>query len=297
MPSEADIARLAHAQHGNVAFTQLGGLGFTPDAIRHRAVSGRLVRRYRGVYAWGYLRTDFLSRASAARLAAGTRSCLAGTAAAAVYRALPEPSGPIHLTRPTRADERHGMVVHEVRLDPAEVWWRQNLPMTSPARTLLDLAESESERTLTRAFNEFQILKLLTRSQLERALPRFDGRRGVSSLRGLLGEDLGATRSVLEDLFVPLMQQANLPCPSLNAAVLGLEVDALWPAERVIVELDGRRFHDTDPRFESDRARDAQLVARGYVVLRFTHRRLKREPFAVIAELAAALSQRSPIAA
>ena len=97
---------------------------------------------------------------------------------------------------------------------------------------------------------------------------------------------------MLEDLFVSLVTGAGLPRPVLNALVLGVEVDVLFPRERVIVELDGRRFHDTDQRFEADRARDARLVAAGYVVLRFTYRRLREEPLAVIAELAAALSRR-----
>lgn len=295
MPSDADIARLAQGQYGNVATWQLRGRGFSMEAIRHRADTGRLVRRYRGVYAFGYERKDFLSRASAAQLAAGRSACLAGTAAAAVYGALSEPAGPVHLIRPTHARARPGMVVREVRLDAAEVWFRRNLPVTSPARTLLDLAESAPEQAVVRAYNELQVLELLTRAHLEQALPRWEGQRGVALLKLLVGDDLQPTRSVLEDLFGPLLRQARLPMPSLNAVVLGLEVDALWRAERVIVELDGRRFHDTDQRFESDRARDARLVAAGYVVLRFTYRRLKREPFAVIAELSAALSQRAAL--
>jgi uncharacterized protein DUF559 len=293
VPSDAKIAGLAGSQHGNVASWQLRRLGFSREAIRHRANSGRLVRRYRGVYGWGYLRTDFLSRASAAHLAAGLHSCLAGSAAAGVYRALPEPSGPVQLVRPTRARRRDGLLIHEEPLEPADVWRRHNLPLTSPVRTLLDLAETEEEPTVIRAYNEFQVLQLLTRGQVERALRHFNGRKGLGVLKRMIDGDLGVTRSALEDVFVPLIRQSGLPLPALNARVRGKLVDAFWESERVIVELDGRRFHDTDAGFESDRARDARLAAAGYVVLRFTHRRLEREPFAVIAELAAALSQRA----
>ena len=291
MPSDAEIGRLAARQHGNVARWQLRALGFSGDAIRHRVDCGRLARRHQGVFAWGYLRTDLLSRASAAHLAAGRRSVLTGVSAAAVYGALQDPGGPIHLTRPTSADRRDGLVVHKG--DPGDVWRRHDLPLTSPVRTLFDLADTAGDATLARAYNELQVLRLLTRAQVLEALPGFNGRRGLSVVRRLVDDGLAPTRSALEDVFVPLVRQAALPLPVLNAHLLGLEVDALWPAERVIVELDGRRFHDTDSRFESDRARDARLVAAGHVVLRFTHRRLRSEPFACIAELSAALTIRA----
>jgi very-short-patch-repair endonuclease len=82
--------------------------------------------------------------------------------------------------------------------------------------------------------------------------------------------------------------------PRTNTHVAGFFPDALWPEQRVIVELDGRRWHDSPTRFERDRARVARLVAAGYVVLHFTWRRLTREPMAVIAELSAALARHDP---
>ena len=111
-------------------------------------------------------------------------------------------------------------------------------------------------------------------------------------VKALVGDDLGATRSVLEDVFLPLVRAAALPRPGVNVRVAGLLVDACWHAAKVIVELDGRRYQDTDSRFESDRRRDAALAAAGYVVLRFTHRRLRDEPLACVAELSAVLSRR-----
>lgn len=291
VPSDTDIARLAGRQHGNVAYRQLTALGFSRDAIRHRVARERLVRRHRGVYAWGLPREDLLSRACAGQLAAGPRSVLSGPSAAAVYGALPAPAGPIHLTCPSRARDRDGIVIHEG--DPGDVWRRRDLPLTSPVRTVFDLADMEGESTVTRVYNELQVLRLLTREQVLEALPGFNGRRGLSVVKRLVDGGLAPTRSVLEDLFVPLVRQAALPLPVLNARLLGMEVDALWPGERVIVELDGRRFHDTDSRFESDRARDARLVAAGHAVLRFTYRRLSREPFACVAELSAALTVRA----
>jgi very-short-patch-repair endonuclease len=89
-----------------------------------------------------------------------------------------------------------------------------------------------------------------------------------------------------------LLRRAGLPLPRTQARMLGYTVDFLWPAERVVVEVDGFGPHRTRMRFETDRARDAALLAAGYRVLRFTWRQLLHEPELVIARVAAVLSQR-----
>jgi very-short-patch-repair endonuclease len=93
--------------------------------------------------------------------------------------------------------------------------------------------------------------------------------------------ELLETRSELERQFVELCREANLPLPALNTAVAGHEVDALWPRQRLIVELDGYAFHRTRAAFERDRTRDSELQLAGYRVLRITSRRLDCERAAV----------------
>jgi very-short-patch-repair endonuclease len=294
---DSQIARLAETQRGNVTLRQLRELGLSREAVRHRRRTGRLVKRHRGVYAWGTPPTDWLSRAHAGHLAAGFGSTLCGTACAATLGALPPPAGPIHLIRPTSRGAHPGLIIHREELPPSDRGRCHGLPVTSPARLMLDLAATEPRQVVDRVYNELQVLRLLTGRQLAERLPGWGGRRGIGVLRELVGDDLGATRSVLEDLFLPMVRRADLPVPRINELVEGWLVDAVWREQRVIVELDGRRFHDTDPRFQSDRARSNALAARGWVVLRFTYRRLKREPYACIAELAAVLSQRPALAA
>ena len=100
------------------------------------------------------------------------------------------------------------------------------------------------------------------------------------------------TRSEGERRLKALCKAAGLPLPQMNARVAGWEVDAFWPAQRVVVEVDGYKYHRTRRRFESDRRKDAALQAAGYRVVRITWRRLTQEPLAVSAQLGALLSLR-----
>jgi len=114
---------------------------------------------------------------------------------------------------------------------------------------------------------------------------RSRGRHGMPALEALLedrSDEPPATRSELERRFLDLCRGARLPAPSVNVLVAGLEVDAVWREERLVVELDGHAFHGTRAAFERDRERDAALQLAGFRVLRITHRRLEREPHAVI---------------
>jgi Protein of unknown function (DUF559) len=161
---------------------------------------------------------------------------------------------------------------------------RDGIPVTTVGRTLLDLAEVVSPIQLRRAFEEADRLELIDIRAIEQLLDRSRGRRGLKPLAALLATHRGPAppiRSELERLFLDLCHRADLPPPTVNAHVEGLEVDALWPEQRLIVELDGYAFHRTRASFEHDRTRDATLQLAGYRVLRVTHRRLEAEPAAV----------------
>jgi very-short-patch-repair endonuclease len=155
------------------------------------------------------------------------------------------------------------------------------------ARTLFDLAEFVDFKRLESAWEEADRLRLLDLRAIERVCERGYGRRALRPTRRLLAEARVATftRSPLEDEFAAFCRQRDLPTPAFNTTVLGFEVDALWPRQRLIVELDGFAYHHHRAAFERDRARDTALQVADYRVLRVTHRRLEQDPASVAHEL------------
>jgi very-short-patch-repair endonuclease len=191
-----------------------------------------------------------------------------------------------------RAHSREGLIAHRVSsLDRADVRRRRGIPVTAPARTLVDLAGCESQLVLENAYAECRRRGLARDAEIRAALARAPRRAGADRLRALLDAGRAAlTRSKAERLLLELIRAAELPEPLANATVSGHMVDLLWPEQRLIVEFDGWETHGRRDSFESDRRRDQRLVATGYRVVRITWRQLEQEPYAVIARLAAALA-------
>ncbi|MEO8690539.1 MAG: DUF559 domain-containing protein, partial [Solirubrobacteraceae bacterium] len=142
--------------------------------------------------------------------------------------------------------------------------------VTTPARTLVDLADVLTDRQLTRAVNEAQVLRLVSAAELTTLLTRYPGRRTSP-----FTPEQGATRSHLEDRFVRWLKHHHLPLPELNQIIAGHEVDAVYRAQHLVIELDSRQFHTTPRAFEHDRDRDADLLTAGFSTLRITDHRLK----------------------
>jgi very-short-patch-repair endonuclease len=163
------------------------------------------------------------------------------------------------------------------------------VPVTTVARTLLDLAEVIDENGLRRAFEEADRLKLLRMPALEQACARAGKRKGLIALRRLIDAARGPvfTRSSLENRFAEFCREhlADLPAPLTNVSILDHEVDAYWPAHRLVVEMDSWEFHSHRAAFESDRARDAVMQAEGYRVIRLTHRQLETEASRITTQL------------
>ena len=150
---------------------------------------------------------------------------------------------------------------------------RDGIPVTSPARTLVDLADVVSRRAVERAFDEAEYLRLDCTG-----LTPIAGRPGLGRLRDVLAHhEAGSTRtrSELEERFLELCAGRGLPAPEVNARLNGHEVDFLWRGAGLVVELDGRAAHDTRRAFERDRMRDAELAVAGQRVVRVTPRRLE----------------------
>ena len=290
MRLEANVVALARREEGIVTSAQLADAGLSPTAIAHRVATGWLVRWHRGVFLVGPLEAP-LSRAKAAVLAVGDGAVLSHHAAAAVWEFLAPRPGPIDVTVPARhARNRPGIRIHRVtRLHHTDNARRHELPVTSPARTLLDLATILTPKELARAVNEAEVQRRVTPHSLNEQFTRYPHHRGVTALKQATTTDPAFTRSEAERRMLELIRAARLPAPEVNVRLAAYEVDLLWRAERLIVEVDGFAFHSSRTAFERDRVRDADLLAAGYRVIRITWRRLTREPQAVFATLAAAL--------
>jgi very-short-patch-repair endonuclease len=226
----------------------------------------------------------------AAVLACGSDALLSHRSAAALWGISSAASPRIDVTVAGRSRRgRPGIALHQVRsLTPDERDRRDGIPVTSVARTMLDLAEVLSTHQLERAFEEADRLRLLDLRAISQVCERRCGHHGIGALRALLSKQLRPvpeTGSELERSFLDLCREAGLPGPAVNVSIAGFEVDAVWPDRRLVVELDGYAFHRTRGAFERDRARDADLQLAGYRVRRVTARRLADEPAAVAAAI------------
>jgi very-short-patch-repair endonuclease len=292
--SEPAIARIAAAQHGVVTRAQLVAAGLSHDAVDHRMAQGRLHPVHRGVYLVGHPVPPQLAKEMAAVLACGKGAVLSHQAAACLWGFGTRGAGEIDITVPSRSyRSRPGIRIHGGRnLDHRDVRRRSQIPLTAPARTLLDLAEAIPSRDLHRAYEEAQRGRLLRPVELGAMLERSPGRHGVSAIRALLDEISGPalTRSEAEALLLELLRAAELSPTGVNVRVGRHEVDLLWRPQRLIVEVDGYAYHASRAAFERDRLRDAELQAAGYRVMRVTWRQITDRPEAVIARVAQALA-------
>jgi very-short-patch-repair endonuclease len=280
---DGELVRLAARQHGVVALGQLLALGFTRSMIRRRMEAERLLWVQPKVYSvLPSLRTP--GRMMAAVLSCGPRAALSHRAAAAVWDLCPWPAGAVDVSVVGSRKPREGVRIH--RLHRIDIVTHDGFPVTSPTRTLVDLAAKEPAPRVERAYEQADRLGLLDADAL---LAECDRRRGSRLLRALVddGREAPPTRSELERALLHLCRDRGLPPPSQNVSLHGVEVDAYWPQYRLVVELDGYEWHRTRRAFEEDRRRDALLATHGIRVLRFTWRQVQRRPREVAEALAA----------
>jgi hypothetical protein len=285
---DAELARLAGRQHGVVATRQLSALGLARGGVAARARAGRLHRVHRGVYAVGHTVLTVNGRRMAAVLAAGPGAVLGHASAAALWDIRPTSATRIDISVRSAGGraKRPGLRIHRTpTLQTDEITAHQGIRVTSPARTLLDLASSLPRRALERALDEAEIRELYDRRALEAVALAHAGEHGARALAEALAQDGDPvlTDSELEEIMLGLCDEQQLERPTPRAWVAGLRVDFLFAASRLVVETDGYRYHRTRRAFERDRERDAILARAGYRTLRFTHRQLTREP-ALVAE-------------
>jgi very-short-patch-repair endonuclease len=261
---------VAERQGGAISTGQLRAVGFGTGAIKLRLRRGRLHPVHRGVYAWGHPHLTWRGRLWAAVLATG--GVLSHRSAAAVWDLRPAPRAN-EVTTLRAGHSRHGITVHRIRLDPSEITRTDDdLPITKPMRTLLDLATTLTPFYLERAVHRAAELRLLDASLVPSQ--RRGARRLRTALQSLEHHKPQLTRSELEERFLKLVFDHDLPRPLTNVRVNGHTVDAYWPHARLIVELDSHEWHLNPQAFETDRRRDIDHVTAGDRVIRLTARRL-----------------------
>jgi very-short-patch-repair endonuclease len=288
------IDLIASRQHGVAERHQLMAAGVPAHAIDHRVRKGRLRSIYRGVYGLGRLRGT-LAGEMAAVLAGGSGALLSHGSAGALWRLLPPrpAKAPVEITTPGRhALSRPGLSTHRVgSIQDDEATSLHGIPITTPARTLLDLAvvlgAHELERALASALRDG-----METQQLVELLARCPTRPGAPTLRRLVGEEnLAFTRSHAEAVFLSILHRGGLPKPETNVRIRGIEVDCLFRAARLIIEIDGFTYHSSPAAKERDNHRDQVLYLAGYDVIRFIWKQLDQQPDRVLAKVAGALAR------
>ncbi len=289
---DAAIAEVAGRQNGNITRPQLLALGLDKHAIAYRVKIGRLYRVFRGVYSVGRRAVTPHERATAAVLACGSGAALSHGSAMTLWGFWRHWDKPFEVT--VVGDRRtKGIRVHRsTTLRWREITTQVGVRATVPARTLLDVSPRLTDRALKRAVNNALNSQWLTEAQLAATLDRHPTLPGTSRIAKLIGHAGTATRSGWEDDFPAFCAEHGLPAPVMGQPFHGYILDALFPVERVIVELDSWHFHKGKIAFESDRERDAVTLANGFVTVRVTEERLDERPDAEAKRLHAILEMR-----
>jgi very-short-patch-repair endonuclease len=287
-PGDRAVADLARRQHGVVARAQLSALGLSRREIERRVARHWLHRVHRGVYAVGHLALTRNGRFMAAVLACGEGAALSHFSAAVLWAILDDRGQSIHVTAERRRRVK-GLMVHEGPLEGERVG-RHGIVVTTPARTIVDLADVVTRRrTLERAIDEADYLRLAWTD----AAPR-RGRKGSGLLASVLAvHEPGTTRTLseFEERFLAFCDPHGFRRPEVNCSIEGYLCDFAWREERIVVETDGGQAHGTRRAKERDPVRDVDLQLAGWRVMRVTWMRLLREPDAVAGQLRQLLTQ------
>jgi len=267
------VAELAARQHGNVTLAQLQQHGLSLGEIRERRKRGWLIRRHREVYAVGHVPRTRESRWLAGVLALGEGAVLGYVPAGALWRMLAG-AAITEVIVPTTAGhpKRDGIVVHRQRLPTSHVTVHRGIPVTTPIRTLLDLASVLTLGALAKAFEQAQVVLHLPPAPLAAEVIARPRQRGNAKLRRLVigAVDPAAVRSVLELRFLRMCASYGIPRPQVNVRIGPWTPDFLWPDRGLVVETDGYDFHRTAAARRRDAVKDDFLRDLGLTVIRLT---------------------------
>jgi very-short-patch-repair endonuclease len=300
------LGPIAAAQEGLVTTTQLRAVGLDDDVVSRWVDEGRLHPVFRTVFAFGRRAVGPRARLRAVVLACGPGTVISHRSAAWLLGLRKNNPVVVDVMCPGQAGRKvDGIRVHIVRYPaPSEVRAAYGIPCTTVARTLVDLAGSNGIEKLREAFEMAATRRVLDIAPVDAVLANGPRRRGAPALRLVLDEwrpvaetaKYSTIRSLFEAKLLPLVAAANLPIPNVNARVRTaeriLEVDLLWPDQRLVLEADSRKHHAIEVAFEEDHKRTRELTAANYEVLRVTWREAEIEPDEVFAVLRARLNAR-----
>jgi hypothetical protein len=283
-PPSAAIGALAEGQHGAVASWQLKDLGVSVKTADSRVRRGHWRRLHRGVYFVGHGPMTIRTRWTAAVLAYGPEARLSHRACAALHGVRRDNRARIDVSVPSKSvRQRRGIEAHAAAsLNERDVTAIDGIPCTTLARTLIDLGEVVSRRAVELTIDAAERERKFDLGDMERALARAKSRRGAAVIRSILDGYHGpAERAPFAEAFLAMVARIGLPDPEAEALVMledgPIHVDFLWRDERIAVELDSRRFHDTTRGLDEDRDRDQQLLLAGFEPFRVTWRHLHAE--------------------
>jgi predicted transcriptional regulator of viral defense system len=291
---DVEVARVAGEQSGIIATRQLKACGVDRDAIRVRVARGQLHPVFHGVYAVGHGALTQAALFTAAVLACGAQASLSHHAAAAHHGLLRWDDRAVEVIVPRSAGRKIDAIrPHRATLDSRDVWIRDTIRVTSPARTILDIAAAQPFKPLRRMVRQALAEQKVSVRQLLDVLRRHLRHRGAAGLRAVIADAPAPTRSDLEDLALDLLDTAGIDRPEVNPTLrlAGRDIrpDLLFAGQRLVIELDGRRWH-ADPLTQRDDAdKQAILEAHGYRVLRITWWQLVDHPRQTLRRIRAAL--------
>ncbi len=272
---------------GLITHQTLLAVGLSPSTITARCRRGRLIRAFQGVYFVGHAEITAIARAEAAVMACGERSALSHDSAAALYGLRKWPRIP-EISSPLRRDHRGIRAHRTTTLTQRDVTVRNGIRVTTPARTIVDIAPR---------LTDTQLINLIHEARRNRDLPNRELKRLYAlcpRAADIYDSEEAPSRSVFQQEFKAFLITYDLPIPEFEARWEGYEVDAFYPDLRLIIELDGYRDHSQPDRFEADRERDARATELEFDTLRITWRRLKRTPAPLARQYRAILAARDP---
>jgi hypothetical protein len=302
--SDDAIHALASRQFGLFSRLQANELGFPAHIVHQRLAAGRWLQVAPGVYSLPGWPDSWHRRLWRAHLDVGLHSVVSHEAAAALHGLTPIPAGRVTVTVPHGDHERGAD--YEVRqstdLRPHHCTTVDGLPVTTPARTLVDLAPRIGFHRLGRAVDDAHVAR---RCRIEDVVAVYDelrrpGKRGMRTLKGVLAlRRVGGyvpPESVLERRLLSVLRKGGLPEPVRQASLPWRpqepgRVDFFYPRQRVIIEADGRRWHSRLDRMADDRRRDREAQLHGHVVHRFVWEEITRQPALVCETVRAALDR------
>lgn len=294
--TQARILReIATREHGVVTRREALAAGVSRPQLRHRLDNGTLLWVHPGVYRLGHVAPSVEATYLAAVRACGDGALLTARAAAYHFGLIRGPAPPPEVTAPTQRSV-DGVLTHRARrpIDARDATVWRAIPVTSVARTLVDLAAVLSVDELARVCHEAGVRHRTTPKHVAAALARCPRARGATKLRRVIHGDVPVSLSVLERRFLALLRDAGLPLPVTNRPAGGRRVDCRWPEHRLTVELDSYRYHSSRHAWEQDRRREREARARGDDFRRFTYGDVFESPGPMLRELRRALLPTRP---